>query len=509
MTHNKLITVLLIALLLASFGTIQSQSNPKREFRGAWIHVIGQSQYANMTAEEIKTYLTKSLDELQAQGLNAIIFQVRPCADALYMSDIEPWSRYLTGIQGEAPEHNFDPMEFMIRECHERSMEFHAWLNPYRVTASENDVLHSSHVYHDNKEWFVKYGKQIYFDPGVPASKNHIKKIVRDIVSRYDIDAIHMDDYFYPYPIAGQAFPDDISFLRYAKVQGFSSEQRDDWRRNNVNQLVKEIKETIVSVKPWVRFGISPFGIYRNAQSTPDKSGSKTNGLQNYDDLYADVKLWVEREWIDYNIPQIYWEIGHKAADYETLIKWWSRNNYGAHLYIGQDVGRTAKARDTKNPKRNQLTQKMELERSLPAVYGNCFWPAYALIKNTGSIGDSLKANYHKTPALIPPYLHMHHKQPKEIKDLKTSWTDRGYLLHWKRNGEVTKPENAQYFVVYRFKKNENKNLDDASKIVEITNKTSYTLPYNGGKEKFNYVVTSVDRFHNESKKGKQKTIKL
>ncbi len=498
-----------VLLFSACFSSGFCQISPKREFRGAWMHVIGQGQYREMSSETMKRYLIEALDSLQSLHFNAVIFQIRPTADALYPSPLEPWSKYLTGIQGKAPDNGFDPLDFIIRECHARNIEFHAWMNPYRVTATDTDILHESHIYHQHPEWFVKYGKQIYFDPGLPESKDFICKVVKDVVSRYDVDAIHMDDYFYPYPIAGEKFPDDNSFYRYGPVQGFTASQRNDWRRNNVNILIQEIKETIVLTKPWIRFGISPFGIYRNIKSTPDGSGSETNGLQNYDDLYADIKLWVEKGWIDYNIPQIYWEIGHKAADYETLIRWWSRNNYGAHLYIGQDVARTMKAPDLQNPYQNQLTRKMKLERTLPAIYGNCFWPAYEVLKNNGGIEDSLRSNYQRFPALIPEYSHMHHKRPKDVKSLKDEWTTNGYKLHWKRNGNPQDPEKAQYYVIYKFEDKEKVNLQDPSKIVKITRDLEYLLPYENGKRKVKYVVTSVDHFHNETKKGKSKTVKL
>ncbi|GHV20365.1 hypothetical protein FACS1894174_02080 [Bacteroidia bacterium] len=494
---------------MSGFEYSFSQVTPKREFRGAWIHVIGQGQYRSMSSGEMKKYFLDVLDNLQELNFNAVVFQIRPTADALYPSSLEPWSKYLTGTQGMAPDSGFDPLAFMIEECHNRGMEFHAWLNPYRVTASENDVLHPTHIYHQHPEWFLKYGKQIYFDPGLPESKSFICKVVKDIVARYDVDAVHMDDYFYPYPIPGERFPDDNSFYRYAHLQGFTMERRNEWRRNNVNTLIEQIKHSIVVTKPWVRFGVSPFGIYRNKKNTPDGSGSETNGLQNYDDLYADIKLWVEKGWVDYNIPQIYWEIGHKAADYEILIKWWSRNNFGAHLYIGQDVTRTMKTPDLEYPRRNQLTRKMELERTLPAIYGNCFWPSYEVINNNGGIKDSLKTHYQRNPALIPAYSHMHSKRPKDVKSLKDEWTAEGYKLRWKRNGDPADPEKARYYVIYKFENKERTNLEDPSKIVKITRETEFLLPYENGKRKVKYVVTSVDRFHNETKKGKSKTVKL
>jgi len=498
-------------LLLAGFLCFSaiSQPAPKREFRGAWIHVIGQTQYKNMSSQEMKLYFINMLDSLKSYNINAVIFQVRPAADAFYYSEIEPWSVYLTGTQGKALADGFDPMAFVLEETHKRAMEFHAWLNPYRVTASNNDVLCNTHLYHRYPERFLKYGNQIIFDPGLPENRSHICKVVRDIVSRYDVDAIHMDDYFYPYPVAGEKFPDEYSFRKYAPLQGFNSNQLGDWRRNNVNLLIEQIKYTIVLTKPWVRFGISPFGIYRNKRSTPDGSGSNTNGLQNYDDLYADVLLWMKKGWIDYCVPQIYWEIGHANADYEALIYWWSEQKSKSQLYIGQDVERTMKASDLQFRARNQLTRKKQLERTLPGIDGTCWWPGYSLIRNSNGIADSLKNNYQANPSLIPAFTQMHKKTPKDIKSLKTKWAQNGYLLYWERNGNPKNPEDAQYYVVYRFKNGEKTRLDNPSKIVAVTNNTSILLPYEKGKIKYNFVVTSVDRFHNETKKGKSKKIKL
>jgi uncharacterized lipoprotein YddW (UPF0748 family) len=299
----------------------------KREFRGAWIHTVFQEEYSKMTPAEMRRDFDRKLDFLKKCGINAVIFQVRPEADAWYPSRLEPWSRFLTGKQGVAPEPLWDPMEYLIIECHKRNMEFHAWLNPYRASASGGSAIFArNHLYHREPERFVKYGNLILFDPGIPANRQFICSVVKDIVSRYDVDAIHMDDYFYPYPEKGLEFPDQESFRRYGLAVGWQSGQKEDWRRDNVSRLIQELKHMLMDVKPWVRLGISPFGIYRNKSSTPDGSGSDTGGLQNYDDLYADVLKWVQFGWVDYNMPQIYWEIGHKAADYATLVEWWNRN---------------------------------------------------------------------------------------------------------------------------------------------------------------------------------------
>lgn len=509
--QNILFTALAV-VLLASCGTKKPQvtysdlKNPKREFRGAWIQTAWQGQYRNMTSEQLRHYFTTTLNKLQAAGINAVIFQVRPQADAFYYSEIEPWSSFLTGTQGKGLPDGFDPLAFLVEECHKRNMELHAWLNPYRVKLSENQVLSSNNIYYREPDRFVKYGTQIFFDPGMPKNREYICTVVKDIVNRYDVDAIHMDDYFYPYPIAGKPFPDDRSFAQYAAAQGFSSAQKDDWRRNNVNQLIKEIKNTIVVTKPWVRFGISPFGIYRNKRSTPDGSGSNTNGLQNYDDLYADVKLWVKNGWIDYNMPQVYWEIGHKAADYTTLIHWWAENNFEQPLYIGQDVTRTMDAAMPSGD--SQLDEKMRLSRSFKTIQGNAFWSGYNVADNYRGVSDALKANYHKYPALIPAYTHMHRRAPQKVKNIKEAYTEKSHYLSWDSDSQRGNPETATYYVVYRFAKNQSEDLNNPANIVGITRDRSYVLPYEGGKNKYKYVITAVDAFHNESK-GTAKKVSL
>lgn len=499
---QRYIQMLLVAILYTATSCSTMRRVPsgtattdtgKREFRGAWIQTAFQSEYKDMTPQEMRQSFIRKLNSLKACGINAVIFQVRPEADAFYKSDIEPWSRFYTGEQGVAPEGDFDVMAFLIKECHKRGMEFHAWLNPYRASTAGTTRFASTHIYHSHPEWFVTYNKQILFDPGLPQCRGFICRVVRDIVNRYDVDAIHMDDYFYPYPAAGMPFPDDDSFRRYSLSKGYTEETRGDWRRENVNTLIRELKRTILLTKPWVRLGISPFGIYRNKKSTADGSGSDTNGLQNYDNLYADVLRWVNEGWIDYNMPQIYWEIGHPAADYITLIKWWNKKARpeGTHLYIGQDVARTMKA--------DQLTRKMLYERKLSKVKGNSFWPANELLWNNHGVADSLKNNYHRYPALIPAYTHMHKGMPQMVKKLKKEWTADGYMLHWKAEQSASNPELASYFVVYRFSKGESIDLSNPAKIVKITRKTQLRLPYDDGTKKYRYIVTAVDRFHNES----------
>lgn len=265
-----------------------------------------------------------------------------------------------------------------------------------------------------------------------------------------------------------------------------------------MNVLIKKLHETIREIKPWVKFGISPFGIYRNESSDP--LGSKTKGLQNYDDLYADVLLWAREGWIDYNIPQIYWHIGHPVADYETLVKWWARNTENRPLFIGQSVMNTVQNADPKNPSINQLPRKMALQRAYQTIGGSCQWPASAVIENAGKYRDALIAEYHKYPALPPVFDFMDNEAPGKVRKMKPIWTEDGYILFWTAPKYKEEMNRAVQYVVYRFDAKEKVNIDDPSHIVAITRDNFYKLPYEDGKTKYRYVVTALDRLHNESK---------
>lgn len=473
-----------------------SAYGPKREFRGAWIQTVGQSRYRQMNSTEMKHYLTDMVKKLDEVGINVVIFQVRPEADAFYHSELEPWSRFLTGVQGKSPDDpTFDPLAFLIDACHKRGMELHAWLNPYRAQNNIGTSLASEHIYHRYPERFVQYGNQLFFDPGLPENRGFICEVVKDIVSRYEVDAIHMDDYFYPYPISGEQFPDDRSFGKYAASQGFTTSQRSDWRRNNVNLLIQQIKHTIAAEKPWVRFGISPFGIYRNKRN--DINGSNTNGLQNYDDLFADVRLWVEKGWIDYNLPQLYWERGHAAADYSTLLQWWNDHNYGQHLYIGQDLKRSIDKRE--------LSEKVRMTRELPHVLGNCYWYGYQILDNTQGVADSLRSVLHRNKALLPAYTHMHKGRPNRVKKLSEVFTKDMHFLTWEHQREPKQPEKAQKFAVYRFRREEKIDINRSANLLGVTPDNFFVLPYEGGSKRYKYVVTAIDAFGNESKVRKIK----
>jgi uncharacterized lipoprotein YddW (UPF0748 family) len=331
----------------------------------------------------------------QQNGMNVMIVQVRPAGDAVYASHIEPWSEYLTGKQGLPPNPLYDPLEFMITETHKRGMEFHAWLNPYRAVFN---VLRSSvapnHLTKTHPEWFLMYGNKKYFNPGLPEVRQHTVKVVKDLVTRYDIDGIHMDDYFYPYRITGKEFPDEKDYRKYGKGM-----RKDDWRRSNCDSVILQIHNAIRSINPHIKFGISPFGIWRN--KTQDAMGSDTKGGQtNYDDLYADILLWLQKGWIDYVVPQLYWERGHKLADYEVLLKWWNEHSYGRNLYIGQAIYRAGSNAAWRNS--NELPKQIQELRAYNTTQGSVYFSSSSFVKNPNGWNDSLQQNYYRYPALVP-----------------------------------------------------------------------------------------------------------
>ncbi len=485
---------LLFVLLVALAATAQT----KREFRGAWIQCVN-GQFLGMTTEKMQSTLSFQLDELQKDGCNAIIFQVRPECDALYPSSLEPWSRFLTGQQGKAPSPYWDPLQWMVEQCHKRGMELHAWINPYRAKTKTTSLLASNHVAVRHPERVFSYDGQFIMNPALVENRIYICNVVADILRRYDVDGLHIDDYFYPYPAAGQTIPDAKQYSEMSN--GINN--IGDWRRYNVNLFIKQLHDTIAKVKPWVKFGVSPFGIYRNKKSSP--IGSNTNGLQNYDDLYADVLLWINNGWIDYCVPQIYWQIGHPTADYTTLIEWWNHNAGGRPLYIGEDVERTVKYADPSNVNSHQLPAKMNLHQQLHNVKGTVLWYAKAAVDNVGNYGTLLRTNYWRTPALQPLMPFIDNKAPKKPKKVKPVWTSDGYMLFWTApKGKGWKDEATKY-VVYRFGKNDRINYDDPTKIITITTDTFCKLPYDNGKEKYTYSVTALDRMQNESKPAKTK----
>ena len=337
---------------------------------------------------------------------------------------------------------------------------------------------------------------KLYFDPGLPECRDFIDTVVRDILVRYDIDALHMDDYFYPYPVTGVEFPDTASYNEYG-----IGWDKNDWRRHNVDLLIEQLHNTIQEVKPWVRFGISPFGIWRNKANDPD--GSETNGLQCYDALYADCPKWTAEGWVDYMVPQLYWELEHKAASDLVLMHWWNDHANGRHMYYGQALNNVMSHQDIAdeggdptNP--TQLDHKMRLQRAMDNVHGVTWWPGYTITSNFKGVLDSLSSKQTCRPALIPAYTWLDAEKPHRVNDLKIKKVSGKKCLVWQAHDTDDPMQQAVRYVIYRFPKGKKGSLDNADAILAITGETTFALP-DGGKGNWQYAVTALDRCWNES----------
>ncbi|MFM2386448.1 MAG: hypothetical protein RL660_1205 [Bacteroidota bacterium] len=468
----------------------QAIAAPKYEFRGAWIATIGGIDWPS-PATKGNSYLVQQeykniLDELSRDGINAVIVQIRPAADAFYPSTYEPWSKYLTGKQGIAPDPYYDALQFAIEEAHARGMEFHAWFNPYRalVDATKNPNP-ANHVTRLHPDWFVNYGGKKYFNPGLPQVRAYVSEVICEVVRKYDIDAVHFDDYFYPYRIAGKEFPDLQTFY----MHGGSFLNKEDWRRDNVNVFVRDIQKAIRKIKTDVKLGISPFGVWRNASKDPE--GSQTDGGQtNYDDLYADVLLWLKNGWIDYVLPQLYWEQSHKKVGFNVLLDWWANHSYGKAMYAGHGLYRVAndKAAAWHNPA--ELEQQVQSVRSNRKAQGSCFYSANYFFKNKLGCITSMR-NYYSTIALVPPMRWIDSiapKAPKVVRFRAANGVASVEAQHSSADGK--------YFVLYKFGLNERADLSKAEAIVKISHASSFTFNVTAGQR---YLITSTDRLHNES----------
>ncbi|MFR9723027.1 glycoside hydrolase family 10 protein [Streptomyces sp. MS19] len=346
------------------------------ETRGMWIASVTNIDWPSATglsASSARAELTGLLDTAVARGLDTVVLQVRPTADAFWPSPHEPWSEWLTGVQGRDP--GWDPLDFAVTEAHARGLRLHAWFNPYRVAFHDDPGrLAAGHPAREHPEWTVRYGGRLYYNPGIPVVRAFVQDAMADAVERYPLDGVHWDDYFYPYPVAGEEFDDDAAFAEYGG--GFGD--RGDWRRRNIDLLVREMAARVREIRPSAAFGVSPFAVWRN--SSTDPLGSDTRGgVQTYDDLYADVRTWVREEWIDYVVPQVYWHIGYEAADYATLVRWWSdvADGTGVELWIGEaayKVGDPAQAAAWQDPA--ELSRHLTLCAEHPQVRGNVFYSA-------------------------------------------------------------------------------------------------------------------------------------
>ncbi|TXS47702.1 hypothetical protein EAO72_06370 [Streptomyces sp. or43] len=374
----------------------------RRELRGMWVATVANIDWPSkpgLPAAEQRAGLIAYLDEAVARRLNAVILQVRPSADALWPSPYEPWAQYLTGVQGKDP--GWDPLGTAVQEAHDRGLELHAWFNPYRV-ANHTDPsrLSAGHPARLHPEWVLPYGGKLYYNPGLPEVRAFVQDAMLDAVRRYDIDAVHWDDYFYPYPVAGQTFADGAAYAKY----GAGFPDRAAWRRSNTDKLVREMSERIKALKPDVRFGISPFGVWRNASTDP--LGSRTEaGVQTYDDLYADTRGWVKKGWIDHVCPQLYWNIGFAAADYAALVPWWDDvvRGTGVDLFIGEALyksGDPAQPAAWQDPA--ELSRHIDFAAGYDQVRGHAYFSGKSVVADRIGAMDRVVADHYRSRARPP-----------------------------------------------------------------------------------------------------------
>ncbi|WP_425395057.1 glycoside hydrolase family 10 protein [Aeoliella sp.] len=407
---TKAASWLLVELLLAAFlqpPVHAAEAQPpevNREFRAAWIATVANIDWpsrAGLAPEVQRQEMITLLDVARDLRMNAVVFQVRPGCDAMYRSELEPWSEYLTGTAGQAPDDDFDPLEFAVEAAHERGLELHAWFNPYRAWhASAKSEVPPGHISKTQPEIVKRYGKYLWLDPGEPAAAEHSVQVILDVVRRYDIDAVHFDDYFYPYPVVENKkevpFPDDESWAKYlAQSPRAERLSRDDWRRDNVNRFLERVASEVKEAKPWVRFGISPFGIYRPGQPP------SIAGFDAYDKLYADAKKWLADGTVDYFSPQLYWPIEQKAQSFPVLLEWWDQQNtHQRHLWPGLFTSKILA--DGKGWKPAEIGQQIDVVRTAVPAPGHIHFSIKAIQQNRSGIQDLLREEVYTEPA-IPP----------------------------------------------------------------------------------------------------------
>jgi uncharacterized lipoprotein YddW (UPF0748 family) len=482
-----------LIIYLGSPTYIQGHFIPsKRELRGAWIATVANIDWPsdkNLSVDDQKKELINILDKLKDAGINAVFFQVRTECDALYNSFVEPWSYWLTGEQGKSPKPFYDPLEFIISEAHKRCMELHAWFNPYRAVGKvDRYKLAENHISNKNPEWILQFGGMKMLNPGIPEVKNYILSVIEDVIKRYNVDGIHFDDYFYPYtPIK------DEDSTTYKMYKGNFSDIN-EWRRNNINNLIADTYKLINSICPRIKFGVSPFGIIENKYAG-------TNGFESFKILYCDPLNWLGEKTVDYICPQLYWKIGHKSSDYAKLLSWWTEIENGRQLYIGHF---STKFMEENNPdSKMEIGDQLRLNNTTGKVEGDVYFSAKSIFKNYSGLADSMKLSWYKFPA-VPPIMNWKDSiPPLPPKDLHNEIIGDSIKIAWQKPDTAEDGEYPFYFLIYRFNSNEEINLNDATKILSIIpgNKTEILFKReNNPGEGVAYVITSLDKLWNESK---------
>jgi uncharacterized lipoprotein YddW (UPF0748 family) len=372
-----------------------------REFRGVWVATVGNMDWPsrrNLTTAQAQAELLRILDAARDQGLNAVIFQVRPMADAFYESALEPWSDYLTGESGRAPSPHWDPLAFAIEQAHARGLELHAWFNPFRAGfVAKRTPLSPSHISRQRPDLVRRYGTFFWLDPGEPDARRRAIDVITDVVRRYNVDAVHIDDYFYPYQQRDARrrlipFPDDASWAKYGTRTGMS---RADWRRSNIDTFIEQLYRAVRAEKQHVRVGISPFGIWRPGHP------QTVRGLDSYGELYADTRKWLLNGWADYYAPQLYWRVDAPQQRYTDLLQWWAEQNpHGRHIWAGNIPNNVAAG--SRPWLATEVIEQIRLARDHPAIGGNVHFSASSLLRNPDGLGDAFRSAIYTTPALVP-----------------------------------------------------------------------------------------------------------
>ncbi|MEA5467972.1 glycoside hydrolase family 10 protein [Spirulina sp. 06S082] len=402
----------------------------QREFRGAWITSVWNVNFPSkqgLSAQEQQQELRAILDRLQSLNFNAVIFQVRPEGDALYSSAREPWSVWLTGIQGRPPEPFYDPLEFLVTEGHQRNIEVHAWFNPFRAKTSKSEANKPPHFDALHPEAVYGYGDDRWMDPGLEIVQNQTYEVILDVVRRYNIDGVHIDDYFYPYPITGQDFPDRVTYESYQQSGGTLDVGA--WRRENVNRIVKRLSEGIRATKPQLKFGIAPFGIYQ-----PGKPPGIA-GLDQFNALYMDPIKWLSEGWVDYLSPQLYWKIEQTKQSYPVLLQWWAENNpQNVHLYIGNNLSRISTVTSSSPWSVEEFENQVKITRESKNknVLGNIFYHVKPLMENMQNVNEAFKNRLYDRPALVPSLSRHLAKKPSSPKV-----SINGNTLSWQPQGNA------------------------------------------------------------------------
>ncbi len=485
--------IFVIIGLLITFNIALTQNKfPKRELRGAWIATVGNIDWPSkrdITSGQKVWELVEIFNKLKEARINAVFFQIRTECDALYNSKYEPWSYWLTNSQGGEPSPFFDPLEFAISEAHSRGMELHAWFNPYRCVKDSGEYeIFYHHISKVKPDWILTFGKYKMLDPGNPEVQDYIVNVITDVLTRYDVDGIHFDDYFYPYS-PKISYEDSLTFLKFNR--GYTN--IDDWRRDNINMLMRKIYQIIKSYKPYVKFGISPFGIVENKYA-------ETSGFESYRIIYCDPLTWINEKTIDYVVPQLYWQMNHPLAPYEKLLPWWSSVMNERHLYIGLFSSRFQSKQFLSEG--FEIGNQIKMNREFSNVRGSVFFSAKSIFNNQGGLLDSLKNSLFKYPSLLPTMYWLDSIPPNNPRNISFSREKDKIILEWKEPELNSQAEKAYGYVIYRFVNAKEFDLENPQNIATII------IP---GKEKFidiitdeirgevKYIITALDRLQNES----------